>query len=298
MSANQIKICIPSYKRAECVKTLDSIPLAYARNVYLYVRDNEVEAYSRYSNRCQIIALPSHVSNIGETRKAIIDHQGVNRIWMLDDDLDFCKSYISAPNYKGDTFVRPFSKKMPKFADSDFMELLAYINNLIDDGFAHGCVQNAGLARKGHVYPMRVNHYGYTNTFLDLSTIPKSLIVYNDYTLLEDLAQWLTLVTNGYDSAKIYSFLTRDISNTSNAEKRDLGGCYETRTSIATNECAQRLLREFPDYIQMRTSSIGTLAMIDGNDQTRIRVQPRVPRAKHTAIMRNRFPEYVMKANP
>jgi hypothetical protein len=295
MDKTQLKICIPSYKRSDIIKTLDYIPLMYKHNVYLYVRDSEYDEYhAKHGDKCTVIPL-SNVSNIGQTRQAIIEHQYGNRIWMLDDDLSFTRMYVTEPNYRGDSFVRQHSKKMPKFCDSDFYELLDYINLLIDNGFYHGVVFTCGMARKGYNFPMSVNHYGGGATFLDLSVIPKSLIVYKDYAVLEDVAQWLNLLKNGYDSAKIYSFGVIDTSNAS-SNKRDKGGVYETRTAKASNDSANRLLQLYPDYISIRPTTTGVLEMIDGLDNERIRIQPKVNKTAHTERIRASVnPNYITK---
>lgn len=243
-----IKICIPSYKRIGNVETLNSIPLSYKHNVYLYVRQEEHAGYqAAYGSRCNVVALPP-VSNIGETRQAIcMAHMG-ERIWMMDDDLTIKPVYFSD---KG--IIRAKQKKFP-LTEDDFYDCLDYLDSLMDSGLSHGAVRISLFPRpKDLYYPHRVNSFGFTNTYLDLSRIPANLIKYDAIELMEDVYQYVTLRSNGYDSAYISKYLVK--SAPSNAA----GGCSEYRTIERWNKAAQKILDEFPEYttLQKRHYSLG-----------------------------------------
>ena len=90
-----IKIIIPSYKRCGKITTLDSIPISYKDNTFLFVRKEEYDLYyNEYKERCNIIPL-ENVNNICETRKRIVEYFDGQKIWMLDDDLVIYEGFVN-----------------------------------------------------------------------------------------------------------------------------------------------------------------------------------------------------------
>lgn len=88
-----ITICIPSYNRdhpSTLERLYPQLPHAKVR-VIIFIRKDALQRqfYSHYRDRMDIVELDD-VTDIGETRKAIVDyciHQRISSIFMLDDDI-------------------------------------------------------------------------------------------------------------------------------------------------------------------------------------------------------------------
>lgn len=287
-----INICIPSYKRSNDVKTLDSIPLTHKDNTYLYVRKEEFDEYSsHYGHRCNVIPL-TNVTNIGETRQKIIEHQYGNRIYVLDDDISIHKAYIDHLGW-----VR--CEKQNVAQDNSFTELLTAIDNLIDIGALHGGLRNSiyGLnhnpshsAYRPSQQPYFVNGYTFTNQWFDLSRLPLSIFVYKDWVVLEDTAQWCNLVANGYDSARLSTFQINTVFD------GNTGGVWETRTLDVWNSSAKSLKEKFPEYITLVIGKY-SLKMIDSDGRSHLAVKPRV-KESHYMRMKKINPSYTPLVDP
>ena len=268
-----INICIPSYKRSDNLKTLDWIPLSYKDNVYLYVRENEYDAYhANYGDKCHVIPI-TNVNNIGETRRALCDHQLTlnksNRIWQLDDDVTIHDAYFATwcKPISGCPVIRPFKNAV---SESLFYALIHQITTAIDNGYAHGAITpNTGFPRKGYNYPTRVNTFAFTNTWLDLSKIPPHLITYPLGNLACDNYIWLALITNGFKSLTISNF----IANSSKPGTK--GGCTTQRTNTSWKSDVDRVILDFPNnafYYKPR----GTLGFSE-TSEGRVALQMKVP---------------------
>ena len=240
----QINICIPSYQRSDSVKVFDWIPSTYKDNVYLYVRDTEYTAYlANYGDKCHVIPLTG-VANIGETRKAICNHQltlsGSNRIWQLDDDVTIHDTYLDVwcKPFRGCPLIRPFKEVIN---ESQFYSLIGQINEAINDGYLHGAVTPlAGFPRYAYNYPTRVNSFAFTNTWLDLSAIPSHLVTYPLGNLACDNYIWLALITNGIESLTISNYLTKS------SKPGTKGGCTGQRNNETWKQDVDLVIRDFP----------------------------------------------------
>jgi len=81
-------ICIPSYSRPEA--RLLQLLRNKGLDVILFIRKNEYALYEQYANIFKIVLL-KRVTNIGNTRKAIIEYalcKGINELFMWDDDIN------------------------------------------------------------------------------------------------------------------------------------------------------------------------------------------------------------------
>lgn len=285
MSANRIKICIPSYKRCGHVLTLNSIPLSYRDNTFLYVRDSEYqEYYAKYHLRCNVIPL-ENVNNIGETRQKIVEHQLNQKIFMLDDDMQLKTTRV---DFKG--IVRPAAKGT-LWADSDFYELIEFVNETMDAGFAHGGLHLTLFPRAAAThYPYKINLFASGAIFYDLTRIPLGLFKFNEWAVLEDQFMFLTLCNAGFDSAKIHKWLAKIYVSTSAPAAFTKGGCFESRTVDVWNNSARRLHSLFPESIMLRESDYD-LAFKDDN-ASRLRCAPVIRERAHTKQLQERLGFY------
>jgi len=90
-----IPVFVPSYHRPKATFLVRS--LIYEFPMYVFVRKEDILNYEYLTLRpnTTLVTLPRKVSNIGETRRAMIKYavkQGIPKIFMIDDDvsrLDF-----------------------------------------------------------------------------------------------------------------------------------------------------------------------------------------------------------------
>ncbi len=288
-----INICIPSYKRCGKVTTFDSLPPSYNKNIFLYVRREEYDDYLKaYSTLCAVVPL-DNVFNIGMTRQAIINHQYPNKILMIDDDVSIHEHYIDTLGW-----LRP---QKTVIDENQFYTLLTTIEELMLKGAAHGGLRPSVYSlnsMKGHKsyrpsqLPFLVNAYTFTNTWYDLSVIPKELFIFDKWVMFEDLAMWAQLVSRGYDSAKLGTFLTTSVFDGNH------GGCWDTRTIHTINEQATSLHEMFPTYIYFKDAK-GTLPTICNSSQQRLVPTPKkLNIKKHRTKMQSMYKYYTPLIDP
>ena len=288
-----INICIPSYKRCGKISIFKSIPQSYSANVFLYVRKEEQEAYTKeYGHACTVVPLEG-VSNIGTTRQAIIAHQHPNRILMIDDDVTIHEHFIDHLGW-----LRPQKELI---SESAFYTLIATIEELMDKGAAHGglrtSIYSANFTKGNSSYrpnqlPYKVNAYTFTNTWYDLSRIPQSLFKFNEWSLYEDLSMWAYLIDNGFDSARLGTYITATVFD------GNTGGVWETRTIEAMNNYAIKLKELYPKYVQIKQPK-GVIPTICGSTAIRLSPTPKtVSLKKHRKEMLQKFDYYIPLLDP
>lgn len=100
-------ICVPTYNRpnAYLVKNFaDKLPIV------IFIRREQEELYSEYKGVCPIVLL-DNVTNIGETRAAIVDwayQSGYNNIFMMDDDISCGTFLVPGKSSKSDKYFMKF----------------------------------------------------------------------------------------------------------------------------------------------------------------------------------------------
>ena len=263
-----IKIAIPSYKRPNSVLILNSIPQSYKDNTYLFVRREELEEYSQnYSHKCNIIPL-DNVTCISDTRLAIINYFGNDRIWLTYDD-----NKIHVAEYLEEKkIIRPNTKNVVN--EEQFYDCMEYINEIMDKGYSHGLLRLVLFARGGNYWPYRVNCYGFTNVFFDFEKIKKSEVPYlNEVELLEDLYVFLSLVDKGYDNCMISKYMV------SSSPANSPGGCSVRRNTLRTNRAVEKIANTFPKYVKIRQKARYQSNNVNGEEQLK-GLTVRVPNKK------------------
>lgn len=95
----RIAICIPSYRRADKVRTLGVCPFAT-----VYVDEHDADAY-RERNDAEIFVMPDGIQgNIARVRNWILEHEfanGADAVCMMDDDIRGFGEFRGRPDYYG-----------------------------------------------------------------------------------------------------------------------------------------------------------------------------------------------------
>lgn len=225
-----IKWCIPSYKRAGKVTTIDyleSIGVS-KEDIYVFLQDeNDYAEYQKlYSDRANIHYRKG--SCVSDNRNNILDYfDDGEKILMLDDDL----KYIGIKS--GKRLVKMEKGSVVKFIEHAF-DLIEknhaliftgypasnalFMSNTIDKRmFGVGCMY--GIINKG-CYRFRP-----------------------EYTIKEDIELCLRTMNDGYNCYRI-NFVTAV------AKHKQDGGCKEFWVSDKDSECTKRLLIEYSGMIK------------------------------------------------
>lgn len=227
-----VKIAIPSYKRSDDQVTLDFLPKSYKENIFLFIRKEEYNDYSKYENKCNIVTM-DNVKDIGETRQFIIEYMNGSKLLMLDDDLHIAETYIDAKD-----IIR--NNKIP-LNESKFYEFIDYLDKEMDE-FYHGNLRIHIFPKNVKSdYPARVNSFCFTNGFFNLEKLKLEDINFKELDLCEDLYVFLSLIKLGYDALSISKY--RCEGKKSNAA----GGCSEYRTIEKQNRAYEKINELFPE---------------------------------------------------
>lgn len=84
----EIKVVIPSYKRAERVKSKILVP-----NPIICVSESEFDEYKHYNPECEIVTHPDSVKGLIPKRNWMMNH--FEELFMIDDDVDYVSRFYT-----------------------------------------------------------------------------------------------------------------------------------------------------------------------------------------------------------
>lgn len=97
MSGGRIVVCVPSYRRANRVKTLERV-YPWAR---LWVAESEADEYRRHNPGAEVVTMPDEVQgNVARARNHILDVEfgtGAEAVCMMDDDIARLGRFVGDP---------------------------------------------------------------------------------------------------------------------------------------------------------------------------------------------------------
>jgi hypothetical protein len=243
---DNIKIAIPSYKRADRIRVFNWIPQSYAQYTYVFVREEEEAEYrEKWGDRCTVVPITG-VTGVATTMDAMVRYFDDERIWCIDDDVTL---HLSRIDHKG--LIR---KTKELITESEFYECLDYINKELDNGSNYGHVFYPLFPRAAkYIYPTKYNvvTYGSGNIFFDLKVIDKSYITYSKIGYDEWCDAWvcMNLYKNGFKPVSICKWVSDPFKW--NAP----GGCSENRLASKLNEAMHKMAEDFPKYCKLRMSN-------------------------------------------
>ena len=133
------KIYIPTFKRVNEQKTLNSIPDKYKDNVILVVQEQELHLHK---HDVEYLVVGNDIG-IAETRKQIIYHAGETRFFIFDDDVEFHRrniKFLLRENWEWDLFDSdmkdyglPQKNTSRRMSEKDFGELIEVFNTWMDN---------------------------------------------------------------------------------------------------------------------------------------------------------------------
>lgn len=231
-------ICIPSYKRAGKVLTLDFLGHAFTKDEIIIGTQTE-EDYNQYckeySERATIIYKKGH--SVGDNRNSLLEYcqeHGYNEALLLDDDI----RYI-------------ITMQKQKLVGNEFRKLME---------------QCYDMCRKNNV--VLFGGYCCENPFMMSRTIKPNIIVGMLFGLLdtsvrfdssffvkEDYELSLRLMSKGKGVVRFNMFAA-------SARHKTSGGCEEAWKRDGHQELAELLVQAYPDLIKLHPTRKGEIKFI------------------------------------
>lgn len=243
------RIFIPTMGRLDKQRTLQSIPKSLLDNVSLVCPANEVKPLER-NHKVKAVACPA--KGIAATRQWILDTCGTPVCTMIDDDQWFFKRIGSTvklepmdPADVGDLLVE--------------MEHLALVYPMVGLSARQGNNhhEEEWIALNSRVH----NHYA-----LDVATLAKHDIRFDRMKLMEDFYVNLSLLTTGYETAKVINRCWNQ------SESNSAGGCSGYRDAAMQKEASFFLAESFPGIVQVVEKKTKT-GWFEGGIRYDVRIQ-------------------------
>lgn len=197
----------------------------------LVVRDFEFDDYDfTHGDKVEVIALPSDIEDIGQTRQWIVDNCPTDYLIMLDDDLRFYKRLpesVSLRYTDGEQLYAMFEELL------EWMEF----DGVPITGISARQGNNRVEGRYSEVTRQMFAHGVDVQKFKELG------LRYDNLKLMEDFHLLLSLFTQGHKNRIFYEYCCGQPE--SNAD----GGCSTYRTGEAQKEAAESLEFDFPDFV-------------------------------------------------
>lgn len=227
-------IYIPTLNRLHKQITWDGLPEKWKAITHLVVRPHEFEQAKTICP--QAVCLPKTVTNIAETRRWIIEHAGVTKYAMIDDDMKFWRRHCDRSTLK-----KSAEKSNTPFTTADYDELFGEV---VPRWFGEDVVIG-GIHPKGKP-PAKTDELKFARItgvfFINGALLPKNI----DWSVphAEDVHLVLQVLKSGGKTRCSDVFLQ-------DSEYWSEGGCSSAgRTPEADRKSLQRLVDLHPDVVK------------------------------------------------
>lgn len=243
-------IAIPTYKRSDIlikrVGPLQIIPADMMNNTYLFVREEELEAYLPVAEHFGCGVLPVFIdpdAGIPETRDAILEHcigKGIEYLIMMDDDLKLAVHDLTKTKANYYTMDESMFKLM-------ILDLLHYTDesNILTGITARqfSNVRTTTLTRNNRIIQLYCMH---------MPTIAAQGFHFTyGAPFITDYYFVLSMLVKGYTNIILNEYTRDDKANAP-------GGCSEMRTVENQNKSAVMLYKQFPEVVRLVQKNNGT----------------------------------------
>mgnify|MGYP003670703816 CR=1 FL=1 len=204
-----MRIVIPSYKRHNKVKTIESIPEGLYPITDIIVREEEYQNYQASYGKLgiNIVKIKKKVTNLSQTMQWISEAY-IGHILKLDDDLEYKKWNNELNRYE----------KIKKY---ELLEIYQWVMKKLDQGYAHvGIGDNSYYTKKGST-SYNCRYYAFTG--YNLNIISRLNIRFDIFSIRQDFHVAILLLKKGFPSVVHSKWIISQKSNSS-------GGCSEYRT--------------------------------------------------------------------
>ena len=227
-------VAIPSYLRADNVIAAAFIMGGpYEKKTKIFVYDEEVQAYRANFPKRMVVGCGAPCG-LSKKRDIIMDYaeaRGINRVFMIDDDLSFfCRE--------------PDSVKLKKLDVAGCAKLLDLLFEKLEI-YAHvGVSARVGNNRVAEPFvevARMVSAIGF-----DIKTMRKTGTTFGDFRIMADFHAVLALLEAGYPNWVSYQYAHNQPASGSP------GGCSAYRTFEVMQEGALRLVKAHPSFVKLK----------------------------------------------
>jgi len=235
------KIFIPTLGRVNNQITFEGMPDWLKNITYFVIQPKEKQLFDEKYPTANKVILPENNYGISNTRKWIIEQGGDTLYGMLDDDLTFWKR-----NCDRKTLKKNADKSNVSFAESDWKDMVLWIEQKIDEGFVV-----CGSRKKG-MPPNRTEDYdfGYLTGifFINGELVDRDTIDWDiKYQYAEDIYFILQLLQMGCKTTVSDKYLYD-----SEAYGADGGCTLSGRTSEDDITAINNLSKKYPNFVIMQ----------------------------------------------
>lgn len=235
--SNPLTIVIPTLGRERIQKTIYNIPKVIRRCAYLVTKASRAPLLRRCNPDVNIIEIPNDVSGIAQTRQLAIEAVPSNKVFMMDDLMDF--------------FVRDDNMKLKKCNGTrHVVDMINDVSKALDM-YAHVGISARGgnnrVATYKHDVTRSFSCYGLRKDVLRQLGIRFDDMYNdnNDIKLYEDFYVILAMLSAKYPNTCIYDFAFSHPHN-------HKGGNSLYRTVQLQKNCAQYLAKRFPNVVKLK----------------------------------------------
>ena len=243
-------IGIPSYKRSDIlikkVGPLQIIPPDMMDNTYLFVREEEMEAYLPVAEHFGCGLLPLQLTEeqgIPETRDAILEYcgeEGIEYLIMMDDDLKLA--------------IHDLNKTKANYYTMDHNMFHMMIMDLLGHTDEYNILTGITARQFSNVRTTPVTE---NNRIIQLYCMYIPTIIREGFKFtygapfITDYYFVLSMLVKGYTNKVLNSYTRDDKANAP-------GGCSEMRTVENQNKSAVMLYKQFPEVVRLVQKNNGT----------------------------------------
>lgn len=222
-----MKLVIHTYGRADKQVTLNNIPKAHHKNLWLAVQKREAYRYN-YSN---LIILPKEIKKLSPTRQYLVETCEEEQLLLMDDDLLFYKRLDD-------------SVKLTKMGKTDFTKMFNMLSKWLKKEVHHvGISAREGNNRVADDFKlctraMRVLGY-------NVKTLVDNNFRFDRIPTKQDFDMTLQMLREGYANKVSYTYCQNQSG--SNTE----GGCSTYRTEAMMNSSAIKLAKLHHPFVKV-----------------------------------------------
>jgi hypothetical protein len=293
---NTAKIVIPSYKRPDSVKALETLSESIQRkHVWIAVRAEELEEYRKHYPHCNYKVLPN-VTNIAQTRQRI-NELFDGTILVIDDDVRFHTTTLlyETTNRKGETkkYENGIIKVQELLDDDGIEQMLSYVREL-SQTYHYGTIRCFHFPRNEEYYPYTLNKPAIWCVWFNLDQGKFDAQKYNYENgpiFIEDVYMSIVYYDDGNDFAVVGKYAITKAHTTGGQD----GGCQDKDEKgnvirhIEHNRSAKWLVDNYPQYCVLSHSNQNSKTMGAQTNTVIAKLSERARQKRHQNTLENFF---------
>lgn len=232
---NDMMIYIPTRGRPNDQITLNSLTPELKKRTRLLINHDEIGLYKDYD--VGSIYLPDYIKDIGGVRQWAVSNSKYKYVFLLDDDMGFFKRLSDSKRLKRCT-GNQLNEMFEEFLDWLILDSIPVVGMSMRQGNNHVDLPYVNATRQ-------MGFHG-----IDTEEFKNLKLRFDKQAVMEDFYMVLSLLTKGISNRVMYKYCWDQAgSNTK-------GGCSSYRTGDIQKNCAENLVRAFPDFVTVVEKSV------------------------------------------